>query len=492
MREISLVQEILSYHNSGSTAVIDGSNAVSYRELDSRTEILAEYLISACGMQKGTRVTILMRNSWKFVASLFAVIRGGGIAVPVDFRSSLPEYEYILRNTGAGIQIVEDERKGFVESLSTLAKVVDPSSGMHKKLEGSIFPQAEPDDPAIIFYTGGTTGFPKGVPLTHRNILHIVKSLSSAWSLVEGSEKFVQFLPMTHSGGFNCSMNTCLYAGGTAVMMEKFTPEGLLDSIERHQATVVVGVPTVYSSLVKNTDLSSRNLSTVKVFFSSGAKMPENVAGAFFQKTGKHINVGWGLTEASPQLTVSPMGLFRDNYVGKPLPGTEVVSVDEEGRVLPEGEVGNLAARGPQVMSGYWRNEETNLKVFTGSGHLLTGDLGYVGEDGIYLMGRSKDVIISGGYKIWRSEVENTLLEHQCVRETAVIGISDPLYGETVKAYIVPRCDITGEEITAFCRSRISAYKVPRIIEFREELPKSSLGKILHRKLEREKTGQQQ
>ncbi len=485
MPKPQLLQEILTYNSGDNVCIVDGDVSLTYGELDERTTGLGRYLIGNLNLSRGERVLIFMPGDWRFVVALYAIIKAGGVAVPVDFRSSRRELEYIAENTGASIQFIDESKKEYAASTCRETIISDRGFLLEGVYSGE-FPKVEPDNPAVIFYTGGTTGFPKGVPLTHRNILHVTDGLCGAWSLERSGEVFVQFLPMTHSGGFNCSMNTCLYSGGKAVLMGKFNPDELLSNIEKHRATVIVGVPTVYSSLVKNTDLETRDMSSVKVFFSSGAKMQDNVENEFFRKTGKHITVGWGLTEASPQLTVAPMGIFRENFVGRPLPGTEVVSVGEDGSVLPSGEPGVLAAKGPQVMSGYWMNSEKNLTVFTGEGYLLTGDAGYVGTDGVYLLGRTKDVIISGGYKIWRSEVENAIMEHECVSETAVIGVRDNLYGETVKAFIVPKCKITKDEIVNFCRGRISAYKVPRIVEFREELPKSSLGKILHKLLEKE------
>lgn len=486
-----LLPDVISGHDRNSVAIIQDSVTLTYGDLDDAITSTASRLISEFDLRKGERVALLIKSDWRFIVSLYGVIRAGGIAVPVDFRSSRPEFDYIVENTDSVVQIVDETKEGYVSKRcrGTIRLSAEISGGDMEK--HPVFPELEASDTAVIFYTGGTTGFPKGVPLSHTNILHILRSLSSIWSLEGGNETFVQFLPMTHSGGFNCSMNTCLFNGGRAVIMERFSPSVLLDNIEKYNATVIVGVPTVYSSLVKNGDLSSRDLGSMKIFFSSGAKLSENIAEDFHRATGMQINVGWGLTEASPQLTVAPPGQFRKNYVGSPLPGTEVVSVDDHGKILEKGKTGNLAARGPQVMSGYWKNGEKSLSTFTDDGYLLTGDLGYVENDGVYLMGRSKDVIISGGYKIWRSEVENALLEHECVEETAVIGVQDPLYGETVKAFIVPKCKTDSEDLVNFCRNRISAYKVPRIIEFRESLPKSSLGKILHKILESENADNQ-
>ncbi|MDA8144009.1 MAG: AMP-binding protein [Thermoplasmatales archaeon] len=481
-----LLHEIIGHGDKNSTCIIDGGYSFTYGQLGEKITNLASYLVHEYSIQKRERVILYLPNNWKFVVAFYAVLRAGGIVVPVDFRSSKRELDYISDNTQASIQFVDEIKRDSASNSCKETIIVSRGPNFYGSSEGFKPPEIKPEDTAVIFFTGGTTGFSKGVPLSHRNVMHMLSGLSGMLGLKYGKETFVQFLPMTHSGGMNCSMNTSLYNAGKTIIMSKFDPTVLLDIIEQQKVSVVIGVPTVYSSLVKSTDLRNRDLSSVRIFFLSGDKIHENVANEFRAMTGKTIVVGWGLTEASPQLSVAPPGKFKENYVGKPLPGTEIVTVDGEGNILPASSIGMLAVKGPQVMSGYWRNEEKNLEVFTSGGYLLTGDTGYVGEDGIYLLGRAKDVIISGGYKIWRTEVENTIMEHECVRETAVIGINDPIYGETVKAFIVSKCEITKTDIVAFCRARLSAYKVPRIIEFRSELPKSSIGKILHRVLEQE------
>ena len=218
--------------------------------------------------------------------------------------------------------------------------------------------------------------------LTHSNVIHVLSSLSKAWSLRKGEEVFAQFLPMTHSGGLNCNLNSSLFNGGTTVIMRRFDASDLLRLVERHRVTAFAGVPTAYKSLVRALDIVTVDTSSLRLCFSSGAALSPETVESFRRKTGLTINVGWGLTEASPQLAVAPLGTYKQNYVGLPIVGTKITAFDESGKPLPVGEIGELGAKGPQVMSGYFRNEVETKKVFTRDGWLLTGDLGYVGRTG--------------------------------------------------------------------------------------------------------------
>ncbi len=342
------------------------------------------------------------------------------------------------------------------------------------------------DDPACILFTGGTTGLSKGAVLTHRNINAVLSGISSIWMLRHFEETFAQILPMTHSGGLNCGANCAIFNGSKTVILRKFDPTQLLDLIEKHRVSVVAGVPTVYSALIHEPSMSSqRDLSSLRICLSSGAPLSEEIASRFQNMTGVKIVVGWGLTEASPQLTMcAPNTDFRPNYVGKPLPNTQVAALDETQDLLPMGNVGELAAKGPQIMREYWMNDEETKKVFTGDGWLRTGDIGSVSSEGVYLLGRKKDVINSAGFKIWPHEVESVLLENDEVREAAVVGVNDPDRGEIAVAFVVLKNEkITEEELKEFCKSRLTTYKVPRKFVFVESLPKSSVGKVLHRVL---------
>jgi long-chain acyl-CoA synthetase len=315
------------------------------------------------------------------------------------------------------------------------------------------------------------------------------------WKLRRLEETFAQILPMTHSGGLNCGANCSIFNGSKSVILRRFDPAQLLDLIEKYHVSVMAGVPTVYSALIHDPSMSSkRGLSSLRICLSSGAPLSEEIATRFQNMTGMKIVVGWGLTEASPQLTMcTPDTGFRPNYVGKPLPNTQVVAIDEAQNLLPMGCVGELAAKGPQVMKEYWMNDEETKKVFTEDGWLRTGDTGSISSDGVYLLGRKKDVIDSAGFKIWPHEVESVLLENDRVREAAVVGADDPDRGEIVVAFVVLKNEkIKEEDLKEFCKSRLTTYKVPRKFVFVESLPKSSVGKVLHRvlreKFQKEKT----
>ncbi len=454
---------------------------LSYGELYGAASRFAAHL-RVLGVKPGDRVGILLPNGWRFAASLYAVSMCGGVAVPIDYRSSEREVEFYLKDSGARLVVCASERCVGVSAGVGVAEFTgDTGDGGCSVADGSSW---EVED-ACIFYTGGTTGVPKGVVLTHKNILTVLRSLSVAWGLREGVEVFVQVLPMTHAGGLNCCFNTALYAGSRCVVMRRFNPEELLGFIEKYRVSVLVGVPTVYAELVRNLAASHWDVGSLRVCFSSGAPIPEKVAREFERLTGVVVNVGWGLTEASPQLTVAPLGVFKPNYVGVPIGGADVAAFEGDTR-LPMGEVGELGARGEQVMKGYWNNREETARVFNSSGYLLTGDVGYVLPDGVYLLGRRKNLINTGGYKVWPHEVEQAIMENPHVREVAVVGVEDEKYGEVVKAFVVTDGKITEEELRTFCRTLLAGYKVPRIIEFRDELPKSSVGKILHRALKEE------
>ncbi len=478
-----LLHEILRRGDPKSVCIIDTyeGKTLSYEELYCAASQFADHL-RGLGVKLGDRVGILLPNGWRFATSLYAVSMCGGIAVPIDYRSSDREVESYLKDSGASLVVCSFERHVDASAGIRVAEFLENNGDGGASAACDSWVEAED---ACIFYTGGTTGIPKGVVLTHKNILTVLRGLSVAWGLRQREEVFIQVLPMTHSGGLNCCFNTAIYSGGRCVIMRRFNPEELLRYIEEYRVSVLVGVPTIYGELVRKLATSYWDVGSLRVCFSSGAPIPEKVAREFERLTGVVVNVGWGLTEASPQLTVSPLGVFKPNYVGVPISGADVAAFDGDTR-LPMGAVGELGAKGEQVMKGYWNNREETIKVFNSSGYLLTGDVGYVLPEGVYLLGRRKNLINTGGYKVWPHEVEHAIMENPHVKEAAVIGVEDEKYGEVVKAFVVTDGKITQEELRAFCRTLLAGYKVPRIIEFREELPKSSVGKILHRALKEE------
>ncbi|MEM0120900.1 MAG: AMP-binding protein [Thermoprotei archaeon] len=477
--------EILTQGDPESVCVIDiqEGRTLTYSELYTASSKFAGYL-RGLGVKRGDRVGILLPNGWRFAVSLYAVLMCEGLAVPIDYRSSDREVGFYLQNSGAGFVVCSPERSigiyGGIRVIVFSEELYMAHDGLAEV--GGVLDVVED---ALIFYTGGTTGTPKGVVLTHKNIFTVLRGLTEAWELTRGGEVFAQVLPMTHSGGLNCSFNTALYSGGKCVVMKRFDPKVLLRVIEDYRVSVLVGVPTIYGELVRELASSNWDVSSLRVCFSSGAPISEKVAREFQRLTGIVLNVGWGLTEASPQLTVAPLGVFKPNYVGVPLSGVEVGAFDGDTR-LPLGAVGELGVRGEQIMKRYWNNDEETRKVFNTSGYLLTGDIGYVDSDGVYLLGRRKNVINTGGYKVWPHEVEQAIMENPHVREVAVVGVDDEKYGEVVKAFVVSDGQISVEELRDFCKKLLAGYKVPRVFEFRSELPKSSVGKILHRVLKEE------
>ena len=469
--------------------IVDGSRSLSYRELDDESARLASFVARS----KVSRILVFLPNSWQFVVSMYGVLKSGATCIPIDYRSTARELKFFIENSKSDLIITSRSKSDFVEFFPNRIEIeTEPSSSPFKFANETVENyEVVKVNPALLLYTGGTTGFPKGVMLSHENILHVLASLSKVWQMREGEELVCQVLPMTHSGGLNCGVNCAIFNGGTTVILRKFDPKALLDLIEKHRITAFAGVPTIYNSLTRVEDIGRRDLSSLRICFSSGAALSPETAKIFKEKTGITITAGWGLTEASPQLTVSPRGVFKENYVGLPLPQTEVVAMDDQKQILGKGVIGELAAKGPQVMMGYWQEEQETKKTITSDGWLLTGDIGYVSDDGVYLVGRRKETINSGGYKIWPNEIEHVLMENEHVLEAAVIGSKDEYFGEIVKAFVVLKSDATEKELAEFCRDRLSSYKVPKVFEFRESLPKSSVGKILRLALAEEDSSQQ-
>jgi len=487
---VNSLHGLLSRAAPGSICLIDISQrrALTYGQLTQKTKGLSRHLREKYDLKKGDRVCLFLPNSWQFVAAFYGAVRLGCLAVPVDFRSSPLELKFCVDDSGASCLVCDSSKTGASPLPGERTLAVDTSGGEDLPDSSKKEPEAEvsSSDPACILYTGGTTGPPKGAVLTHSNFIAVLSGLAQSWQTRQSGEVFAQFLPMTHSGGINCNLNSAIFCRGKTVIMRRFDAANLLEIVEGHGVTAFAGVPTAYTMLVNSGQMRSRDLHSLRVCFSSGSALVPAIAERFRELTGITVNVGWGLTEASPQLTVCPLGRYAPNYVGLPLPGTEIMAFDDSGKPLPEGSTGELGAKGPQVMLGYWNNEDETRKAFAKTGHLLTGDLGYVAPEGVYLLGRKKSVINSGGYKVWPDEVERIILEHEKVKEAAVIGVQDDLYGEVVRAYVVSKGRVSASELREFCKQRLSSYKVPREFLFRESLPKSSVGKILHRVLREE------
>lgn len=345
------------------------------------------------------------------------------------------------------------------------------------------------EDLAILQYTGGTTGFPKGVMLTHKNLIANTK-MCQAWlyKCREGEEIVLGALPFFHVYGMTTVMILSILQASKMVLIPKPDPEVLLKTIQSQRPTMFLGAPTMYIGMLNHPELSKYDLSSIDSCISGSAPLPVEVQEQFERLTGGKLVEGYGLTESSP---VTHANLLWDGErvkgsIGLPWPDTlaEIRSV-ETGEPLPVGEIGELVVKGPQVMKGYWNRPEETQEVLK-DGWLHTGDMGYMDEEGyFYIVDRKKDMIIASGYNIYPREIEEVLYEHPAVKEVVVAGVPDPYRGETVKAYIVLKegTTVTEDELNKFARKNLAAYKVPRKYEFRDELPKTTVGKILRRQL---------
>ncbi|MBM7664566.1 long-chain acyl-CoA synthetase [Solibacillus kalamii] len=513
---------------------------VTYKELYESALKFANYLRSL-RVEKGDRVAIMLPNCPQAVIAYYGTMYAGGVVVQTNPLYTERELQYQMADSGAKVILVMDilypramkilhETKienvivsGIKDYLPFPKNLVYPfiqkkQYGFSVKVEHSgtnhlfteIMKMAKTDkieqdfdfenDLALLQYTGGTTGYPKGVMLTHKNLIANTL-MCDAWmyKCKKGEETILGILPFFHVYGMTTVLILSVMQQGKMVLLPKFDAEQALKTIDKQKPTLFPGAPTMYIGLLNHPDLAKYDLSSIKACLSGSAALPLEVQEKFEELTGGRLVEGYGLTETSPVTHANPIWDHRINgSIGLPWPNTEAVILRSgESEVLPVGEIGEIAVKGPQVMKGYWNRPEETAMTFA-DGWFLTGDLGYMDEKGyFYVVDRKKDMIIAGGFNIYPREVEEVLYEHEAVQECIVAGIPDPYRGETVKAYIVLKegKSVTDKELNEYCRKNLAAYKVPRFYEFRQELPKTAVGKILRRTLieeEKQKMAQQE
>ena len=490
---------------------------------------LASYL-QEIGVEKNDRVAIMLPNTPQAVISYYAILMAGGIVVQTNPLYMERELEYQMKDSGAKVIITMDilfPRVSKVKPKTNLQHIIVTAIKdalafpknliypfIQKKQYGlvvnvqhegqnhllkEILRQPIRDlkeydfdfeeDLALLQYTGGTTGFPKGVMLTHKNLIaNTFMCKSWLYKCKPGEEIVLGILPFFHVYGMTTVLILSIMEGYKMVLMPKFDPESTLKTIQKQRPTLFPGAPTIYIGLLNHPDLKKYDLSSIDSCISGSAALPSEVQQKFEEVTGGKLVEGYGLTESSP---VTHANFLWDRprvkgSIGVPWPDTEAAIFSmESSEPLPPGEVGELAVKGPQVMKGYWNRPEETAETLR-DGWLLTGDLGYMDDDGyFYIVDRKKDMIIAGGYNIYPREIEEVLYEHPAVQEAVAAGIPDPYRGETVKAYIVLKegTNVTEKELNEFARKHLAAYKAPREYEFRAELPKTAVGKILRRAL---------
>lgn len=500
---------------------------ISFPELDRMADRFAAGL-QRLGVRKGTAVSLHLPNCPQFVVAYYGVLRAGGVVVPHNPLYTEREITHQLQDSGAEVavtlsllypRVAAAARAvgvrsvvftGIHEFMPPLFRLlypprarregqwvdVRPGPGVHtfsELLRPASPPSVEvsPDEPAVYLYTGGTTGVPKAAVLTHRNLVsNLLQTVSWDPQLRPGEETTLAVLPFFHSYGMTAVMNFSLWLGATMVLVPRFDVGMVLRALRRHRPTVFHGVPTMYIALLNAPGWRPQDFQSVRAGISGAMGLPVEVQQQWERATGGKLVEGYGLTEASPVTHCNPLyGLRKPGSIGIPVPDTDAQVVDPEtGAPLPVGEVGELCVRGPQVMAGY-RNQPDETARALRDGWLHTGDMARMDEDGFfYVVDRKKEMINVGGLKVFPREVEEVLYRHPAVREAAAVGVPDPARGEVVKAFVTlkPGAQATEEELVAFCRQHLAPHKVPRSVEFRPELPKTLIGKVLRRALAEE------
>ena len=502
---------------------------ITYQELSEHTARLAQ-AFKTLGLSPGDRLGIMLPNCPQLVAVYQAALRLGAVVVMLNPLLSRKELTYQLADSGTRRLVVLDHFLPLVEKVQQTLKLdqvvvtsltdalpwplnwLYPFKARRQGLTVGFRPEPgrleyqallrhpplpdgplpDPQDLAVLQYTGGTTGTPKAAMLTHANLMVNVAQISAWLQRVRyGEERVMGLLPFTHSFGLTACLNWPMSQGALIILLPRFEINSLLKAIKKHRPTMLPGVPTLFVALINDPRFPQLDLTSLWACISGSAPLPLEVRDRFEALSGCRILEGYGLTEASPVTHINPIeGLRPPGSMGLPLPGTRARVVDQatESRDLPPGEVGELLLQGPQVMQGYWRNpEETEIALK--DGWLHTGDLAKMDEQGyFYIVERKKDLIIAGGYNIYPREVEEVLYQHPKVKEAVALGVPDAYRGETVKVVIVPvdGARLTAQEIQAFCQEQLAVYKVPKIVEFRDQLPKSQVGKVLRRVLKEE------
>lgn len=484
------------------------------------------------GVHKGDRVAIMLANTPQSVISYYGTLLAGGVVVQTNPLYVERELEHQLMDSEAKVMIcldlvypkvqaVQNKTKlehvvvtkikdylpflksliyPFIQKKNTGIKAeISYNSTTHnfssflRSASGTPVPvEVDPEnDLALLQYTGGTTGAAKGVMLTHLNLVANTTQCSQwMYNMKQGEEVILCALPFFHVYGMTVGMNYSVMDRSKMVILPKFDTKQTLQAIQNQKVTIFPGAPTMYVGLIHDEDVNKYDLSSIKVCISGSAPLPLEVQQRFEELTGGKLSEGFGLTEASPVTHFNLMwGKRPSGSIGLPWPDTDVViwNAETEEPAAP-GEVGELIIRGPQVMLGYWKRPEETAAAIQ-NGWLYTGDMGYMDEEGyFYIVDRKKDMIIAGGFNIYPREIEEVLYEHEAVKEAVALGIPDPYRGETVKAFIVLQegKNVTEKELDQHCRSQLASYKIPRKYEFREELPKTMVGKVLRRALQEE------
>ncbi|HET7573906.1 MAG TPA: long-chain fatty acid--CoA ligase [Solirubrobacterales bacterium] len=470
-----------------------GEVELSYGELDERSARLAG-LLKEKGVAQGDRVGVMLPNVPEFPVAYYGVLRAGGVVVPMNVLLKRREIAFYLEDSGAklllawhsfadeaaaggadaGAELIEVEPGGFAAMLAErepATEVVDTDA----------------DDTAVILYTSGTTGKPKGAELTHANLARNAEVSSRTTCEIGAGDVVFGGLPLFHSFGQTVAMNASLSVGACLTLVPKFDPGEALATMQRDRVTHFYGVPTMFGALLHHPGREEFDTSALRTCITGGASMPVEVLRGFEGAFGAKVMEGYGLSETSPVACSNhPDRERKPGSIGTPIEGVEMKVVDEDDEEVPQGEVGEIVIRGHNVMKGYWQRPDATAEAMRG-GWFHTGDMARIDEDGyFFIVDRKKDLIIRGGYNVYPREVEEVLYEHPKIREAAVVGVPHDEWGEEIGAAVVlmEGEELSPEEVSAYVKERIAAYKYPRVVWFLDELPKGPTGKILKREIE--------
>ena len=510
-----------SFHCMGKT--------ISFSEVDELSKKFASFLQNNLGLKKGARVAIMMPNVLQYPVALFGILRAGMVAVNVNPLYTERELEHQLNDSGAEAIVIFANSAKILQNVKSKTKLkhvivtqIGDMLGFPKSLlvnfvikhvkkmvpaweisehikfldalalgDASTFHRESPtlDDIAFLQYTGGTTGVAKGAILTHGNIVaNMVQA--RAWVrnvITEGEEIIITPLPLYHI--FSLTANCFIFSSVGALNVLITNPRdipGFVKELSKWKFSAFTGVNTLFNALVHNEEFKKLDFSHLKVTLGGGMAVQKAVANNWKQITGKPLIEAYGLTETSPAACINPLDLAEYNgKIGVPIPSTDVKILDDDGKELAQGECGEIAIKGPQVMKGYWNRPEDTAEVMTSDGFFKTGDIGFMDEKGFFqIVDRKKDMILVSGFNVYPNEVEDVVVSHPKVLEAAAIGVPNEKSGEVVKIFVVKKqADLTEEELIEFCKTELTGYKVPKSVEFREELPKSNVGKILRKDL---------
>ncbi|MFC4558430.1 long-chain fatty acid--CoA ligase [Virgibacillus kekensis] len=484
---------------------------ITYKDLGMQTSAFAASL-QQDGLQKGDRVAVMLPNCPQYVIGYYGILMAGGVVTQVNPMLVGKELEHILTDSGAETIIIYEPLLPVLNQIlekTSVKRVIKVNLDGRNTDDGlatgftDYLKQAErppvpvdidpKEDLAVLQYTGGTTGRSKGVMLTHRNILTNTMQVCEYFKdeIHPGEDRYLTVIPLFHVFGMTCCMNLSVYTGSLSIMLPKFELEEVLETIKNLKPTSFPGVPTMYVAITSHPKAEAYGIDSIRLCNSGSAPMPGELLRTFEKKTGAKILEGYGLSESAPVTHCNPSFAERKaGSIGIGIPSTEYKIVDlEEGKTeLQPGEIGEIVVRGPQVMKGYWNMPEETAHALR-DGWLYTGDIARVDEDGYaYIVDRKKDLIIASGYNVYPRDVEEVIYEHPAVQEAVVVGIPDAYRGETVKAVVVLKDghNCTEDELISYCRDNMATYKVPRVVEFRDELPKTNVGKILRRAIREE------